>query len=228
MKPPPLLIAALAALVSGQALAEKLPLPKASYSADITYETDGRTYSGRINVDGYKERRDVRDAAGRDSVKIIRRDLGKLIELRPQRNAAVELRIAAAEAAGEIGAPAADIDSFYGADVTPQGHETVAGLATTKYHVDTETSPGLKIDALIWSTDDGIIVRIEGKASVEGGNQLARVELSNITRGPQDPGLFEAPQGMTVISPDAISTDAPDGKSGSADQPKPSTSGAKN
>jgi hypothetical protein len=28
------------------------------------------------------------------------------------------------------------------------------------------------------------------------------MELTNIARGPQDPGLFEVPQGTTVISPD--------------------------
>ena len=199
-----LAFAAIAALASGQALADKLPLPKASYSADIVFDANGHHYTGRINVDGYKERRDVKDSSGRGTVKIIRRDLGKLYELRPQRRAATELRIAAAEAAGETGAPATDIDSFYGMDVTAQDRETIAGLPTTRYHVDTETTPGLKIDALIWSTDDGIIVRVVGTASVEGGDQPARLELSNVARGPQDPGLFEVPQGMTVISPDAL------------------------
>lgn len=210
MHPFALAAAVLAALVSGQALADKLPLPKASYSADITFEANGHRYTGRVNVDGYKERRDVKDAAGQGTVKIIRRDLGKLFELRPQRKTALELRISAAEAAGETGAPATDIDSFYGADVTPQGHETIAGLQTTKYLVSAETTPGLKIDTQVWSTDDGIIVQIVGKASVEGGDQPARVVLTNISRGPQDPELFEVPQGTTIISPDTP-VDATDG-----------------
>lgn len=209
MQPAALALAAAAAFASGPVLADKLPLPKAAYSADAVFESNGHSYTGRINVDGYKERRDLKDAHGRGSVKIIRRDLGKLFELRPQRQAALELRIAAAEAAGETGGPGSDIDTFYGVDATPQGHETVAGLQTTKYHVATETSPGLKIDAFIWSTDDGIIVRVIGKALVDGGDQSARIELSNISRGPQDPTLFEVPQGTTVVSPDAPA-DGPD------------------
>lgn len=202
MQPIALAAALLAAFASGQALADQLPLPKAAYSADVVFEANGHEYRGHINVDGYKERRDVKDSAGRGTVKIIRRDLGKVFELRPQRRTALELRISAAEAAGETGAPATDIDSFYGADATPQGHEMVGGLQTTKYRVATETTPGLRIDTLVWSTDDGIIVRVAGKATVDGGDQPARVELTNIARGPQDPSLFEVPQGTTVISPD--------------------------
>ena len=208
MQPAALVLAAAAAFAL-PALADNLPLPKASYSADAVFESNGHSYTGRINVDGYKERRDLKDAHGVGSVKIIRRDLGKLFELRPKRQSALELRIAAAEAAGETGAPGSDIDTFYGADATPQGNETIAGLPTTKYHVATETSPGLKIDAFIWSTDDGIIVRVVGKASVEGGDQAAQVELTNVARGAQDPSLFEVPQDMKVISPDAP-PDGPD------------------
>jgi len=211
---PSALVLAVVALAAGPALADKLPLPKASYSADAVFESNGRSYTGRVNVDGYKERRDLKDSNGRGSVKIIRRDLGKLFELRPQRRTALELRISAAEAAGETGAPGADIDSFYGADAIPQGHEVIAGLPTTKYHVATETSPGLKIDALVWATDDGIIVRVVGKASIDGGDQAAKVELSNVSRGPQDPTLFEVPQGMTVLSPDTAGDGSDTGSSG--------------
>jgi hypothetical protein len=220
MQPFAVAVVLTAALVSGQALADKLPLPKASYSADIVFEANGHQYTGRINVDGYKERRDVKDSAGQGTVKIIRRDLGKLFELRPQRRTALELRISAAEAAGETGAPATDIDSFYGADAIPQGHEVVAGLQTTKYRVNAETTPGLKIDTLVWSTDDGIIVRVVGKATVDGGDQSGRIELTNISRGPQDPNLFEIPQGTTVISPDTPVDGAdttPAAKTGSSD-----------
>ena len=221
MQQPLVLAAALAmALISGQAFADKLPLPKASYSADIVFEANGRQFTGKVNVDGYKERRDVKDAAGRGTIKIIRRDLGKLFELRPQRRTALELRISAAEAAGETGAPATDIDSFYGADAMPQGHEVIAGLQTTKYRVNAEITPGLKIDTLVWSTDDGIIVRVVGKATVEGDDQSGRIELTNISRGPQDSNLFEVPQGTTVISPDTP-VDATDGAKGAATKAPP-------
>ena len=58
--------AALAAmtLIAAPALADKLPLPKAAYSADVVFYAKGREFTGHINVDGPKERRQAKNAAG--------------------------------------------------------------------------------------------------------------------------------------------------------------------
>lgn len=197
-----LVIASFAAV---PAFAEKLPLPKAAYSADVVFESKGKEYTGHINVDGPKERLETRTASGVSSSRIIRRDLGRVYDLRPQRHLAVALRMAAAEAAGQTGAAGVDVDSFYGLDAIPQGSELINGLQTTKYGVKVDGGPGLTVNAVVWSTDDGIIVRVIGKTSVDGDNPPARMELKNITRGPQDAALFEVPQGMEVLSADSDS-----------------------
>ncbi len=205
-----ILIAASVAAVP--AFADKLPLPKAAFSADVVFESKGRESSGHINVDGLKERIDTKGANGTSSVKIIRRDMNRLYDLKPQRHLAVALRIAAAEAAGATGAPGVDIDSFYGIEATAQGNETIGGLQTTKYSIKVDGGPGLTVDAVVWATDDGIIVRAIGKTSIDGDNPPARMELKNIVRGPQDASLFELPQGMEVLSPDSDS-DVPQAQS---------------
>jgi hypothetical protein len=120
----------------------------------------------------------------------------------------VALRIAAAEAAGEMGAPGTDIDAFYGQDVESQGVETIEGMLTTKYAVKIDGGPDLTVNATIWATDDGIIVRVVGKTSIDG-DAVARMELKNIQRGPQDAALFEIPSGMELLSTDADSSDTP-------------------
>ena len=186
-------------------LADKLPLPKAAYSADITFVAKGSTYTGHVNVDGAKELRALKDKSGAETIRIIRRDQGKVYDLRPQRHLAVALRLAAAEAAGETGAPGTDVDSFYGADAVPEGQETVAGLQTTKYHIKMDAGPGLTVDAQVWATEDGIIARVIGKTSIDSENQPARMELANISRGPQDSTLFELPQSMELLSADSDS-----------------------
>ncbi len=183
------------------AMADKLPLPTAAYSADVTFEAKGHEYKGHVNVDGPKERRELSSASGVKSIKIIRRDEGKVFDLRPQKKLAVALRMAAAEAAGETGAPGTDVDSFYGVDVQPEGTETISGLQATKYAVRIEAGPELTVDATVWATDDGIVVRVIGKTSVDGDNPPARMELTNIVPGPQDAALFELPPGMAVLSP---------------------------
>jgi len=197
--------AALAAmiLVAAPAWADKLPLPKAAYSADVIFFTKGKQSTGHINVDGPKERRQAKNAAGIDKTTIIRRDQGKaglVYDLKPNRKLAVAMRMAAAEAAGEIGAPGTDIDAFYGADAVPQGPETIDGLLTTKYAIKIDGGPDLVVNATVWATDDGIIVRVVGKTSIDTDAAPSRMELKNIMRGPQDPSLFEVPAGLEVLT----------------------------
>lgn len=189
------------ALFAAPAMADKLPLPKAAYSADVTYTARGHETTGHVNVDGPKERREMRTATGKTQIAIIRRDQGKVYDLRPQKHLAIELRIAAAEAAGTTGLPGIDVDSFYGAEVLPQGSETIDGMQTTKYAVKLEAGPELTVNATVWSTEDGIIVRMIGQTSIDGENPPARMELRNIKLGPQDAALFEVPQGIEVLSP---------------------------
>ena len=204
--------AALAAMtfVAAPAWADKLPLPKAAYSADVIFFAKGKQSSGHINVDGPKERRQAKNAAGLDKTTIIRRDQGKaglVYDLKPSRHLAVAMRMAAAEAAGEIGAPGTDIDAFYGADAESQGLETIDGLLTTKYAIKIDGGPDLVVNATVWATDDGIIVRVIGKTSIDSDSAPARMELKNIVRGPQDPALFEVPAGLEVLTAGGNETD---------------------
>jgi hypothetical protein len=197
--------AALAAitLIAAPALADKLPIPKAAYSADVIFFAKGKQFPGHINVDGPKERRQAKTAAGIDKITIIRRDEGKaglVYDLKPNHHLAVAMRMAAAEAAGEIGAPGTDIDAFYGADAEAQGLETIDGLLTTKYAIKIDGGPDLVVNATVWATDDGIIVRVIGKTSIDSDSAPARMELKNIVRGPQDPSLFEVPAGLEVLT----------------------------
>lgn len=194
--------AALAAitLVAAPAWADKLPLPKASYSADVLFYSKGKEFSGHINVDGPKERRQAKNSAGVDTTVIIRRDQGKVYDLKPKRHLAVGLRIAAAEAAGDTGAAGTDIDAFYGADVESQGLETIDGLLTTKYSVKIDGGPDLVVNATVWATDDGIIVKVVGKTSIDSDAAPSRMEMKNIVRGPQDASLFEIPSGMELLT----------------------------
>src|SRR5258708_3665692 len=150
--------AALAAmtLVAAPAWADKLPLPKAAYSADVTFFAKGKQSSGHINVDGPKERRQTKNAAGIDKTTIIRRDQGKaglVYDLKPNRHLAVAMRMAAAEAAGEIGAPGVDIDAFYGVEAESQGLETIDGLLTTKYAIKIDRGPDLVLNDTGLATD---------------------------------------------------------------------------
>ncbi len=194
----PMFVAAI--LFATPVVADQLPVPKASYSADVSFESKGKAFGGHIYVDGAKERREVTNASGVSTIAIIRRDQGRVYDLKPARKLAVAMRMAAAEAAGKTGAPGADVDSFYGVEGKIEGKEAIAGLDTTKYHFKIDGGPGLTVDAMVWSTDDGVVVRVVGNTSIENDTPPSRMELKNIMRGPQDASLFELPAGMEVLS----------------------------
>ncbi len=198
----PIMIAAAIAAMAAPVWADKLPMPSVAYSADITETMQGHAYSGHVNVDGNKERRELANANGAKTIMIIRRDQNRVYDIRPQRNMAIALRMAAAEAAGQTGAPGIDVYAFYGEDATPEGKETIAGQPTTRYRIKLD-SGGLTVNATLWMTEDGIIVKSVGKTSVERDSPPASMQLTNIDRKPQDPSLFEVPQGVSVISPDS-------------------------
>src|SRR3546814_7573436 len=78
------------------------------------------------------------------------------------------------------------------ADLQPEelGRETIGGEAVTKYRIEAGEG-GESYTVLIWATDDGIALRMEG-ATAEGGFEM---QLSDLERGPQPADLFEVPAG---------------------------------
>jgi hypothetical protein len=76
--------------------------------------------------------------------------------------------------------------------------------------VSIDAGPELTVKAVVWATDDGIIVKVVGKTSIDGDEPPARMELRNIKPGPQDAALFELPPGTSVLSANG-DADLPDG-----------------
>src|SRR3546814_8781081 len=83
------------------------------------------------------------------------------------------------------------------ADLQPEelGRETIGGEAVTKYRIEAGEG-GESYTVLIWATDDGIALRMEG-ATAEGGFEM---QLSDLERGPQPAALFEVPAGMQIMA----------------------------
>src|SRR3546814_3425071 len=76
------------------------------------------------------------------------------------------------------------------ADLQPEelGRETIGGEAVTKYRIEAGEG-GESYTVLIWATEDGIALRMEG-ATDEGGFET---QLSDLERGPQSADLFDVP-----------------------------------
>lgn len=161
--------------------AELPPIGQTSYMARFAMTGGGQTVDGTVHHTPDAERREM-ELDGMRQTMLLRADAGEMLMLFPQMNAAMRMpmnkdpNVDAQEAFARM-APVAI------------GEETVNGEETTIYEVDAE------IEGRFWVTDDGIVMRTDMTAA-EGPVFL---ELSQVERGPQDPALFEVPEGMEIL-----------------------------
>ena len=86
----------------------------------------------------------------------------------------------------------------------PVGHETVNGIATTKYAIDESVPEGHATGAL-WLSAEGVPMRLAGKFAAQNGKTSdVRWELKDVKIGRQPDALFEAPAGYSKLPPEAV------------------------
>jgi len=74
------------------------------------------------------------------------------------------------------------------------GIETVAGEKTRKLRL---TIP--KGELMLWQTLDGIVIKMEGTATVHRRKQTVTMVMTKLKRGPQDAALFVPPPGSEPL-----------------------------
>jgi hypothetical protein len=186
------MLAAVLAVMSPAALAGELPQVQAPFSADSTFAAGGMTMDGKIWQQDGKRRQEM-TMQGQIQTMIIRPDLGIMYMIMPGTNMAMEMALRP-EMAG------ADYEQILALGPKAVGEETVSGLQTTKYRIESEAgSVAGQMTGHSWITEDGIVVKMEGEVMVDGKLQDISFLLQNVQRGPQDPALFELPAGLQVM-----------------------------
>jgi hypothetical protein len=187
-----LLVSGFALLVlAGSALAEHLPAPSAQYQARQSLTVNGAVLESVIHHDHGKERRESR-VDGLSNLLIIRPDQPKAIVIQPESKMAMQIDATDPEV-GVV--PTA----LAGLDAKPLGPETLSGEKVVKYKVQDSFPQGGGFDGLVWSTPDGIYVRIEGTVTDTAGPIEMSMRLSDIKRGPQEAALFTPPPGLQMM-----------------------------
>ena len=184
------LLAALAIGVALPAAAKPLQDAPVPYSADVTIALgDAEPTRGRIESAPGMQRLEQRLPGGARRVMITRfdRQLAYLID--PTTETYRELHL-------NLNVPTGWDDAVL--TLKPEGPDTVGGVAATRYAVAGDPRPGTHVHGQLWRTDDGIMVKADATTDGSGGKELRSVfELSNLQRGPQDPALFEPPEGYS-------------------------------
>jgi hypothetical protein len=184
-----LLVAALAAPAGAATLGDA----KTGFSADRTLTVDGKVYHGRMLTMPGKERHE-QNLNGIPAAFVLRSDTPLAELVLPELHTVVEFLLPP------------ELHLFADPRLTrkPVGHETVGGIATTKYAID-ETVPEGHGEGFLWLSADGIPMKLDGSFTRNSG-RVAHLqwELTHVHLGPQPAALFEPPHDFTKLPAEAI------------------------
>jgi hypothetical protein len=173
-------------LVSSAAFARVLGDTGVAYSAERVLSVNGQRFDGALYaMPGFQ--RHEQTMAGIQQVAIFDLAQGRGYYIVPSVRTYIDFPIELA--VRELGQP-----DVLGA---PLGTERMGGVVATKYRVDHRASDGTRIEGFVWLAASGIPMRGEG-AVIETGGKRTPVSwtLSNVRIAPQDPGLFQPPDGF--------------------------------
>jgi hypothetical protein len=181
-----------AALAPAPAAAKSWPEPKVAYSADSFTRSGDLTMESKVFRAPGKERREL-TTGGQTQIMILRLDKKTAYTLMPEAKLYIETSLADAQAeSGDIA----------GSEVsqTVVGEETLDGVKTTKSKIAVRQAGGGRFEGFVWSTKDGIVMRLEGGEPRGGASGQIITWLENLKIGPQDDSLFEIPPGYNKMS----------------------------
>jgi hypothetical protein len=182
-----------AILAAAPASALTLGEAKTGFSADRTLIVDGKTYQGRMWTMPGMERHE-QNLNGIPAAFVLHGDTPLAELVLPELHTVVDFVLPP------------ELHLFADPRLTrkPVGHETINGVATTKYAID-ETVPEGHGEGALWLSDDGIPMKLDGTFTRTSG-RVAHLhwELNHVHLGPQPGSLFEPPHGYSKLPAEAI------------------------
>jgi hypothetical protein len=161
---------------------------KVEYSADSVVGTGERARPGRLWRTPTALRQDIVDG-GRTQTVIVRLDRGIAWIVVPDQRMVVETELSALDL---------PVDVLFGrkpVKTAMVGRETIDGQRTDKYRVEGATPKGGQFDGFVWTTPDGVVMKIDGEGQGQAGQGRLAVSFRNVRVAPQDANLFEPPAG---------------------------------
>lgn len=169
--------------------------PQAEYSADSYMETEQLTMKSKVYHAAGKERKE-QEMGGEKSVTIMRHDKQLLWTVMPSQQMYMEMSLQGKQRPPGQGNDASD----YTYERTEVGPEVIDGHQTTKYKVIATSPKGEKMGGFMWITREGIQIKMDLVALVEGSKMRMKTGLTNLKIERQDPALFEVPAGYTKMT----------------------------
>lgn len=183
-------VLALWAMTGGAGLAAGVLDLKTEYSAVSTIGTGDKAQEGRLWRTPVALRHETA-AGARPQTVIARLDRKVAWLLVPDQKLAIEMGL------DSVGLPVELLNGGGGLKQTVVGEETIAGRKTTKIRVERPATAdkGTRFEGLVWTTADGIIMRLTGSGESEGRKGAVNMSFRDVKVARQDPALFELPAG---------------------------------
>ncbi|MBF0473084.1 MAG: DUF4412 domain-containing protein [Nitrospirae bacterium] len=188
-----LVILSLLIFINTKSWALSFVLSTVDYSADQTMETGNMKMNSKVYYTPNKMRME-QEFSGMQQIMINRFDKHLVWTLMPQMKSYNETQIKPQDLPTEHN-PNVKVEQ------TVVGKETINGLETTKTKITVTNNDGSKFEGFFWGTKDKIQVKMEGSALDKNGKTVnMKITLTNIKIAPQDPKLFEIPEGYVNAS----------------------------
>ena len=176
------------------AAAAELPAQRASFTADGVVQIDQDRVVFKVYHLAGKERQEM-SVDGLYQITILRPDLDKAWVVQPAANSSIELPL---DEVLFLPAPGTSGEHV----VREIGKAREGGEATTKYRMFSTEQAERHVDVLLWITDDGITMRLEGEFEIEGVMESIMLLRRDVARGPLDPAIFDPEDIPLVADPD--------------------------
>jgi hypothetical protein len=160
---------------------------KTEYSAASSIQTPKGVQRGRVWRTPTALRHEMTDESRGNTV-IARLDRKVAWLLVPEQKLAIELGLE------NFGLPT-ELLTGAGVKQTPVGQETIAGMRTTKVHVERPAGQNGngRFEGDVWTTAEGIIMKVVGAGENQGRPGTVNMSFSDVKVARQDPALFELP-----------------------------------
>jgi hypothetical protein len=169
-------------------------MPKVEYSAD-QYMGDGeQMMKSRIYQASNKSRMELEEGGGQQAI-ITRLDRKVVWTLLIPEKMYMEMPMGKEE-------KTRDVRQCSAVSTKDVGKEEVNGISATVSDVEATCPDGSGFSGKVWTTGDGILVKMDAVSKGAGKEKGQRVlmEVKNLKIGKQDPALFELPAGFAKLS----------------------------
>ena len=171
----------------------ELPPETASFTADGLVQIGDDRLSFRIHHLEGRERQDM-TVDGLYQITILRPDLGTAYLVQPKADTFIPLMLEEVSLWPRYRA-------LEGYEIKAGAWEVLAGERVRRYHVSSTEAALQPMDVLVWITEDGIEVRLEGEMDVEGITESVVLLRQNIERQPIEPSLFDPAAAIRETAP---------------------------